>query len=140
MRVVLDTNVLFVSVSEFSPYHPIYNALKNREYELLVTTDILLEYDEIIGEEMGRIVAEDMMAFLSHASNIRKISKYYFWNLIKSDPDDDKFVDAAVAGNADFIVTDDRHFQVLKKIIFPKIKVISTDDFLEMVVQGLPNR
>ena len=133
MKVVLDTNVLFVSVSEFSPYYPIYRALKNREYELVVTTDVMLEYHEVIGDEMSQDVADDLIAFLSHASNVHKISKYYYWRLITADPDDDKFVDAAVAGNVDFIVSDDRHFRVLKKIVFPKVKVISTDEFLKMV-------
>jgi len=137
MKVVLDTNVLFVSVSEFSQYYPIYRALKNKEYELVVTTDIMLEYNEIIGDEMGEEVADDLLAFLTHASNVLKINKYYFWNLITADPDDDKFVDAAVAGNADFIVTDDRHFHILKKIAFPKVKVISTDEFLKVVLNAL---
>ena len=67
MKVVLDTNVLFVSVSEFSAYYPIYRALKRREYELVVTTDVMLEYHEVIGEEMGRAVADDLLAFLSNA-------------------------------------------------------------------------
>ena len=139
MKVVLDTNVLFVSVSEFSGYYPIYRALKNREYELVVTTDIMLEYHEIVSDEMGKDIADDLLAFLSHASNVHKINKYYYWRLITADPDDDKFVDASVAGNADFIVSDDRHFRVLKKIAFPKVKVISTDKFLKMVEERLPN-
>jgi len=42
-------------------------------------------------------------------------------------------VDCAIAGIADFIVTDDRHFKVLKKIPFPKVKVISADDFVEIL-------
>jgi len=133
MKVVLDTNVLFVSISEFSPYYPIYRALKNREYELVVTTDVMLEYHEVIGDEMGQDVADDMLTFLTHASNVHKINKFYYWRLISAAPDDDKFVDAAVAGNADFIVSDDRHFRVLKKIAFPKVSVISTDEFLKMV-------
>ena len=137
MKVVLDTNVLFVSVSEFSDYHPIYRALKDYQYELVVTTDVMMEYGEVIGDEMGQDVADDLLAFLTHASNVHKITKYYYWRLIKADPDDDKFVDAAVAGNVDFIVTDDRHFRVLKTVSFPKVRVISTDEFLKMVNDGL---
>ena len=139
MKVVLDTNVLFVSVSEYSQYYPIYRALKDKEYELVVTTDIMLEYDEVISDEMGSDIANDLLAFLSHASNVHKINKYYYWNLITSDPDDDKFVDAAVAGNADYIVTNDRHFRVLKKIAFPKVTVISAEEFLKVVQRGSLN-
>ena len=38
------------------------------------------------------------------------LTPYYKFNLIKSDPDDNKFVDCAVIANAKFIVTEDRHF------------------------------
>ena len=136
MKVVLDTNILFVSVSERSPYYPIYRSLKNRAFQIVVTTDILLEYREVIGEEMGQEVVDDLLAFLNNASNVLQIEKYYYWNLIATDPDDDKFVDAAVAGNADFIVTNDKHFRVLKNIPFPKVNIITIDEFLERVLSG----
>jgi len=135
MKIVLDTNTLLVSVSGRSPYYPIYKALRNKEYELAVTSDILLEYEEIIGEEMGGEVAGDVLSFLSLASNVRRITTWYYWSLISADPDDDKFADAAIAANVDFIVSDDRHFRVLKRIPFPKVKVITTEEFLKMIVE-----
>ena len=49
--------------------------------------------------------------------------------LITSDVDDNKFVDAAVAGNADYLVTEDKDFNELKKINFPKVEVISLNEF-----------
>jgi uncharacterized protein len=140
MKVVLDTNTLFVSVSDRSSYYPIYLALQEGFYELVLTTDILLEYEEVIGDEMGADIAADLVEFLSLASNIHRITRYYKWYLIVSDPDDDKFVDAAVAGNVDFIVTDDRHFRVLKNVNYPKIKTISTEEFLEIAKQFLAAR
>ncbi|MCF8245586.1 MAG: putative toxin-antitoxin system toxin component, PIN family [Saprospiraceae bacterium] len=136
MKIVLDTNSLLVSVSSRSPYYPIYKALRNKEYELVVTTDILLEYEEIIGEEMGALAAEDVLNFMSFASNVQKITAWYLWDLIKNDPDDNKFSDAAIAANADFLVSDDRHFRVLKKIPFPKLVVIRTVDFLKIIAEG----
>ncbi len=107
--------------------------MKNRKFQIVVTTDILLEYQEVIGEAMGQEVVDDLLAFLNHASNVFQIEKYYYWNLIIADPDDDKFVDAAVAGNVDYIVTNDRHFRVLQNIAFPKVNTITADEFLEML-------
>lgn len=52
-------------------------------------------------------------------------------NLIIADPDDNKFVDCAIAANARFIVTEDHHFNVLKDITFPSVAVVSIDDFLK---------
>lgn len=58
---------------------------------------------------------------------------YYNWNAIISDKDDNKFFDAAIAGNADYLVTNDGHFQDAQKIGFPRINIITADDFLSMV-------
>jgi uncharacterized protein len=138
MKIVLDTNVLLVSISRRSAHHPIFQAFEEKRYDLLVTTDILLEYEEIIGEEMSATLAQNVVKGIREASNVWHIHKYYFWNLISADPDDDKFVDCAVAGAANFIVTGDRHFQVLKKIAFPKVAVISADDFVEMLTGKQP--
>ena len=47
------------------------------------------------------------------------------------DKDDNKFVDCAIAGNAKFIVTNDKHFNALKDIHFPIVDVVSSADFLQ---------
>ncbi|MBI5915570.1 MAG: PIN domain-containing protein [Bacteroidetes bacterium] len=133
MKVVLDSNVLLVSVSRRSPHHPIFQAFEEKRYDILLTTDILLEYEEVIGGEMSPNLALHLVKGIREAQNAWHIHKYYYWNLITADPDDDKFVDCAVAGNADFIVSDDRHFKLLKSIPFPKVKVISADDFVELL-------
>ena len=57
----------------------------------------------------------------------------YRFHLIEADPDDDKFVDCAVACNAKFVVTDDNHFDVLKKMDFPKIDVIGLDEIIQHI-------
>ncbi len=48
---------------------------------------------------------------------------------IEADPNDNKFVDCAVAARADYIVTEDKHFNELRKVSFPKINVIGVDEF-----------
>ncbi|MEM6319582.1 MAG: PIN domain-containing protein [Bacteroidota bacterium] len=53
--------------------------------------------------------------------------------LIEKDVDDNKFVDCAISGNADYLVTDDKHFKILKQGDFPAVKVIRTKDFLDLL-------
>ena len=53
---------------------------------------------------------------------------------ITAGPDDNKFVDCAIAANAKFIVTEDHYFNVLKEFDFPSIDVINIDDFLKEVM------
>ncbi|HFA50802.1 MAG TPA: putative toxin-antitoxin system toxin component, PIN family [Bacteroidetes bacterium] len=133
MKIVLDTNVLLVSISRRSYYHPIFEAFENQRYDLLLTTDILAEYEEIIQSNMGEDAASNVLNGFNNVSNVHYITKYFYWNLITADPDDDKFVDCAVAGNADFIVSNDGHFKILKNIPFPKVKVISADGFMALL-------
>ena len=57
----------------------------------------------------------------------------YFLQLIEADPDDNKFVDCAFCGEAELIVTNDAHFNVLATIPFPKLVVMKLQDFVELI-------
>mgnify|MGYP001328586116 CR=1 FL=1 len=133
MRVVLDTNILLMSLSRKTIYYAIWKAFQNGEFELCVTTDILNEYAEILQRKFRPEVGISVMKAIENSFDVIQVQKYFFWNLITVDPDDNKFVDCAVAANADFICTEDKHFKVLKKIPFPPVKVISADDFVEIL-------
>lgn len=133
MKIVLDTNVLLVSISSKSKYRPILDAFLSEEYELCVTTDILLEYEEIIKLHMGDSFAEYVLQLIENAPNTKWITKYYKWNLIEADADDNKFVDCAVACDAKYLVSDDKHFKVLESISFPKVDVVKAQEFKDIL-------
>jgi putative PIN family toxin of toxin-antitoxin system len=129
MKILIDTNVLLVSISSKSPHHWIFQGVLNEEFDLIVSTEILSEYSEIIQKHMGQKVAENVLATIENLNNLILNSPSFKFNLISIDPDDNKFVDCAIASNADFIVTEDRHFQELIKIEFPKVVIKSISDF-----------
>ena len=52
-------------------------------------------------------------------------------SLIAADPDDNKFVDCAFAAGADYLVSEDSHFDVLRKTTFPKLNLVTLDEFME---------
>lgn len=137
MKVVLDTNVLLAALPHTSSSHPIFLALVQGAYDLCLTSDILNEYEEIFQRRANPEIAALALDVLDILPNLLHINKYYFWRLITVDPDDNKFVDCAIAANADFIVSDDKHFNVLKEIEFPKVKVISKGEFLELLKSRL---
>ncbi len=78
---------------------------------------------------MGQSAASDVIEALECLSNVLLISKHYQWNMIKSDPDDNKFTDCAVAGRADCIVTYDKHFKELNQTHFPSISTVTPEEF-----------
>ncbi len=133
MRVVLDTNVLLISIPTRSKYRPIFTALINGHFELAISNEILSEYIEIIEQKTNAIVAKNVAEMLLKLKNILKTEVYYKWGLIEADKDDNKFVDCAIAANVKYIVTNDKHFRILRDIPFPKVEVISIRDFLAEV-------
>lgn len=98
-------------------------------YTLCVSSDILLEYEEIVSREMGIHAANALMQIMESAPNVERVNTWFRWNLIVADPDDNKFVDCAIACNAKFIVSEDRHFQVLKNFQFLKLNVLKIEEF-----------
>ena len=132
LKVVLDTNVLLVSIPKKSKYRPIFEALINHKFELLVCNELLYEYYEIIARKTTQNIATNLVNLLMTLPNVSKHEIFYKWNLITVDYDDNKFVDCAISAQADFIVSNDNHFNVLQRIDFPTVKVISADEFLEI--------
>ena len=133
LSVVLDTNVLLVSFSRHSPYNWIFQALADQRYTLCLTTEIALEYLEVVGRHNGSEVADRLAFFLKNAASVRWVDIYYRWHLIDADPDDNKFVDCVIAADADFLVTEDQHFKVLESIPFPSVSVLDVEGFQQVL-------
>jgi putative PIN family toxin of toxin-antitoxin system len=134
MRVVLDTNVLLTSIGRKSPFRPIFDALLRQQLTLLVSTSILLEYEEILMQRNGPLVAQNILEALGSLRNVNRQEVRYNWRLPFIDPDDQKFVDAYVAGQADYLVSNDRHFSELAAAGFPQVRVVSAVEFIAILI------
>ena len=135
MNVVLDTNCLLMSLSRRSQYYPVWRSLVRGEYVLCYSNEILAEYEEILTQKMGPIIASNIISAILNLPNTQQVQIYFHLKLIQQDPDDDKFVDCAFKSNARYIVTQDHHFDILKTTDFPKIEVIDIDEFLKQLTQ-----
>jgi uncharacterized protein len=128
LRAVLDTNVYF---SAF--YNPkgvpfeIWQEAIRRQFTLLTSPAIMREIAEVLRMDLGwqdsEIVAQ--LKLISRVAElvVPKISL----QVIKADPDDDKFLACAVEGRADLIVSGDRHLTRLKS--FRGIGIVQPIDF-----------
>lgn len=129
MNVVLDTNVLLVAISPKSRNRWLLDALLNGDYTLCVTTDILNEYAEIMEQQMGAEVAEMTLDLLLTLPNTHLIHKHFFWQMIEQDPDDNKFIDCAIAASARYLVSEDHHLRVIKKYEYFGIELLKLSEF-----------
>lgn len=133
MNIVLDTNCLLMSLSRRSRYYPIWRGFVDGRYTLCISNEILAEYEEILTQKVGSEIASNIIQAILDLPNTRMVQVYYHLRLITADPDDDKFVDCAFKANAKYIVTEDRHYDVLKQTSFPRIEVIDIDEFLGLL-------
>ena len=136
MLVVIDTNVMLAAVPRRSLYHWLFAAYLERKFELAFSNEMLTEYEEQFFIHWHPVMAEDICAILLEAYNTILVDVYYQFNLIKDDPDDNKFADCAIASGAKYFVTFDKHFNLLKKLDFPKVIVVHPDEFKQILLDA----
>ena len=95
----------------------------NGKIQLCVNTEILNEYEEILSEKTTKEIAHNVVEAIARLSTTYFQDSYYHFGLITEDPDDNKFVDCAIAADAELIVTNDKHFDVLRTVSWPKLTI-----------------
>ena len=134
MNIVLDTNIILQVAFTEKPQRIVWDKLLSGAYILCVTEDILFEYQEkIIDCFHNEQLANILINVLLNCPYVKRVEAYFRYNLIKSDKDDNKFVDCALACNAKYIVTEDTHFNELKNIPFPSIDIVNLHEFISML-------
>lgn len=131
-NIVLDTNCLLQIIARQSKNYFLWEGFLNGDYSLYYTTEILEEYEEILSIKANSIIASMVIEIIKQAPNSFPVDAHFHWNLITHDPDDNKFVDCAIVANADFIVSEDRHFKELESVNFPKVIVVRLKEFARM--------
>ncbi len=126
-RLVLDTNSLIQCISRRSRYHEMWCSFLDGRNILCVSTEILEEYAEVLERKTSAKFAQLAIDVITNNPYTMFVNPWYKFDAIKADPDDNKFVDCAVAANAKFIVTDDHHYDELKQLIFPKVETLKLD-------------
>ena len=135
-HVVVDTNCLLRMIPMRSKYRNVWESFLREEYVICISNDILSEYLEILTQKVNHTFAVRIINVLLKSNNVKFYDPHYHVALITQDPDDNKFVDCAIVASAEFLVSEDKHFNVLRDIAFPKVNVITLDQFQENLVRG----
>ncbi len=126
MRVVIDTNIFLAGLlNADGGAAKIIRAFQVGKFELVVTHDVFDEYVRVIhlfNNDVPREKSEELLELVfAKASKVRPASAQG----LCTDADDEKFLSAALDGNADFIVTKNKKH-------FPKdtVKIVNVREFL----------
>lgn len=115
MRIVLDTNVLVSGIFWGGAPLKILDHWVSGALDIVLTPEILDEYVRVINELGGKkpaIAAQWVNLLTLYPIIIKKCVSLS----LSRDPDDDKFLECAVSGNADCIISGDDDLLALKHI------------------------
>jgi predicted nucleic acid-binding protein len=90
-----------------------------------------MEYEEILSEKTSPSFADSIIQTLLNMENLVRVSPMWRFHLIAQDPDDNKFIDCAVCGRAEYLVSNDKHFKSLRSVSFPPITLVTIQEFVD---------
>jgi len=132
-RVVLDTNVLVSALGwQGLPIEILDNCTDNK-YILVLSSEIISEVEVVLHrEKFDFIPAEKKESFILLLMKLAEnVSPTVKLDIIKADPTDNIILECAVAGNADYIVSGDKHLLDLKE--FSGIQILKPAEFLKII-------
>lgn len=129
MTVVIDTNVLLQARAAGHPYHGILRRWMAGDFVWAISNEILMEYSEVVGDRSGSAAASKLARLLEISPHVRRTESSFRFHVITDDPDDNKFADCAIASDADWMITEDRHFQAMNGAGY-KPQPIHPDEFI----------
>ena len=131
--VVIDTNVLISGTFWSSASFQVLKLIDDGRIVLIVSREILEEYDELLHrDEIMSKSAYSKERAQTAAKLLTKaiiVDPSIIIRAVKDDPDDDKFLEAAATGSAEYIISKDKkHLLSLKE--FQGIKILTPEEFL----------
>ncbi len=133
MKIVLDTNCFISCIGKSSPYRNVFDSFLREQYTLCVSTEILLEYEEVFLIKWGNDVTINLLSRLVRARNIEFSTIFFNFNMVNNDEDDNKFADTFLSSNADYIVSNDSKLLALNKSVFPEFTVLTLQEFSQIL-------
>ena len=131
MNIVIDTNVFISSFFGGNP-KKVVDLWKTGKVKICVTNEIIEEYIEVL-DRIGLKDQEkknELLTLFRRAYFLIFCSKTKKLHIVKSDPDDDKFIECAIALNSDYIVSGDNDLLEIKN--YMGIRIVNPKEFLKI--------
>ena len=137
MIVCLDTNTVVQALAQHHPFHSILDARVAGHLTWVVSTPILLEYEEVLtrlsGPARWRKLARLMDLAELTSGNLLRVTPSFQFRIVTADADDNIFSDCAITAQADYLLTEDAHFAPLANAGY-KSRPLSPQQFIAQFV------
>jgi len=133
-RIVADTNVLVSSLIKRGRPHELLLRIDGIDVRLISSNALMAELISVLAEErIAKYVAKsDMERYIRYlgrrTSLVRTRSKF---KVVKDDPKDDIVLNTAYSGEADYIVSGDKHLIPLRE--FKGIRIVTVSNMLDIL-------
>ncbi len=132
IKIVLDTNVLVSGLLSTRSNPALLLDAAGNDYSLFISKDMLIELEDVISREKfgfsGEKINSAIEAILSFSEVVNPEIKL---DVVKSDPDNNKILECAIACGASYIVSGDKHLLNLKE--YGNIKIINPKDAIDLL-------
>lgn len=137
MRVVLDTNTLISALLFSGTASRLVPLWQSRRITILLSGAILQEYLRVLTypkfhlneREVRGLIEEELLPFVETVRATKRL------RIVRRDPEDNKFLECAVAGGADHLVTGDQ--DLLELETYCGITVLTVGDFLSRIARDV---
>jgi hypothetical protein len=133
MRLVLDTNIFISGIFwEGNFCSQIIDKWRDGKIEMISSRKIIEELIETLKDFKIRLDDGEIESWKNMIiENSMIVEPSEILDIIKEDPEDNKFLETAVEGEADFIISQDKHLLKLKE--YNGIKIIKPEDVLKLM-------
>jgi putative PIN family toxin of toxin-antitoxin system len=135
MKVVIDTNV-FVSSVFGGPPRKVVERWFAGQITLCISEDIFKEYQRVLRDIKAVSPQEerDLIRAFTSGQNILYVTDPPSVNVVKEDPDDNKFLACAIALEAEHVISGDSHLLTLES--YMGIRIVSPRSFMDIIDQA----
>ena len=139
MRIVLDANIFISSVFwGGNPKVVLERVISNLDM-LFITKEILNEIEDVIGRPKFHMGKDEIEYYIKSIEEIgRKIIPRNQVKKGSRDKTDNKYIECAIAANADYIITGDIHLLEIRE--YSNIKIVNPKEYLEIVTRAANTR
>ncbi len=133
LRIIIDTNVFITILAKNGEHRWLMDGIIAGDFVLCISNEILMEYWEVLENKTTPEIAANVINFLVVHPHIYFFSPYIQWHLVYANADDNKFIDCYLCSNAAYLITNDKHFNFLTHLSFPKVTIATTKEFKQLL-------